>query len=77
MRTRTPLTLAIVALALGAAPGDVVYFNAACPHGVAPIDPDAPMRWTSFAGRWMLLFAVNRLAGNSAIANAVALESPS
>jgi hypothetical protein len=57
-----------------AAPGDVVYFNAACPHGVAPIDPDAPMRWTTFAGRWMLLFAVNKLAGNPAIGNAVALE---
>ena len=56
-----------------AEPGDVVYFNAACPHGVEPIDPDAPLRWTTFAGRWMLLFAVNRLAGNSAIGNAVTL----
>jgi hypothetical protein len=59
-----------------AEPGDVVYFNAACPHGVAPIDPDSPMRWTTFAGRWMLLFAVNRLAGNTAIGNAVPLPSP-
>jgi hypothetical protein len=56
-----------------AEPGDVVYFNAACPHGVAPIDPDAPMRWTTFAGRWMLLFAVNRLAGHTAVGNAVTL----
>jgi hypothetical protein len=56
-----------------AEPGDVVYFNAACPHGVEPIDPDAPLRWTTFAGRWMLLFAVNRLAGNSSIGNAVPL----
>jgi len=56
-----------------AEPGDVVYFNAACPHGVEPIDPDVPLRWTTFAGRWMLLFAVNRLAGNSAIGNAVAV----
>jgi hypothetical protein len=54
-----------------AEPGDVIYFNAACPHGVAPIDPDAPLRWTTFSGRWMLLFAVNRLAGNAAIGNAV------
>jgi hypothetical protein len=54
-----------------AAPGDVIYFNAACPHGVAPIDSDVPMRWTTFAGRWMLLFAVNRLAANTAIGNAV------
>jgi hypothetical protein len=56
-----------------AEPGDVVYFNAACPHGVAPIDPGSPLRWTTFAGRWMLLFAVNRLAGNTAIGNAVTL----
>lgn len=59
-----------------AEPGDVVYFNASCPHGVLPIDPDAPMRWTTFAGRWMLLFAVNRLAGNTAIGNAVQLPPP-
>ncbi len=59
-----------------AAPGDVVYFNAACPHGVQPIDPHAPMRWTSFAGRWMLLFAINRLAANAAIGNAVTLTEP-
>lgn len=59
-----------------AEPGDVVYFNAACPHGVAPIDPDTPMRWTAFAGRWMLLFAVNRLAANAAIGNAVTLSNP-
>jgi hypothetical protein len=59
-----------------AEPGDVVYFNAACPHGVSPIDPTAPLRWTSFAGRWMLLFAVNRLAGNAAIGNAVTLPPP-
>ena len=58
-------------------PGDVVYFNAACPHGVAPIDPDAPLRWTTFAGRWMLLFAVNRLAGNTSIGNAVTLPNRS
>jgi hypothetical protein len=56
-----------------AEPGDVIYFNAACPHGVEPIDPDAPLRWTTFAGRWMLLFAVNRLSGNTAIGNAVTL----
>jgi len=54
--------------------GDVVYFNARCPHGVLQIDPDAPLRWHDYRGRWMLLFAVNRLAGNAAIANAVDLE---
>jgi hypothetical protein len=59
-----------------AEPGDVVYFNAACPHGVLPIDPDAPLKWTSFAGRWMLLFAVNRVAGNTAIGDAVTVPAP-
>jgi hypothetical protein len=54
--------------------GDVVYFNAQCPHGVAPIDPGAPLRWHDYRGRWMLLFAVNRLAGNVSIGNAVDLE---
>jgi hypothetical protein len=59
-----------------AQPGDVVYFNAACPHGVQAIDADAPMRWTTFAGRWMLLFAVNRLTANTKIGNAVAIGEP-
>jgi hypothetical protein len=54
-------------------PGDVVYFNARCPHGVHPIDPDSRQRWLDYAGRWMLLFATNKLAGNSAIADAVDL----
>jgi len=58
------------------APGDVVYFNAACAHGVKPIDPDAQLNWPSYAGRWMLLFAVNRLAGNTAIGNARDLDKP-
>jgi hypothetical protein len=54
--------------------GDVIYFNARCPHGVMPIDPATPMRWHDYRGRWMLLFAVNRLTGNAAIADAVDLE---
>ena len=54
-------------------PGDVIYFNAACPHGVKTIDPEAELRWPAYAGRWMLLFAVNRLASNAAIGNAVDL----
>jgi len=32
------------------------------------------MRWHDYRGRWMLLFAVNRLTGNAAIADAVDLE---
>jgi hypothetical protein len=31
------------------------------------------MRWSTFAGRWMLLAAVNRLSQNTSIANATDL----
>lgn len=41
--------------------GDVVYFNAGHNHGVAPIDPGADVDWLSWEGRWMALFAVNKL----------------
>ena len=58
----------------GFGPGDVVYFNAARLHGVDPIDPDAPERWHAFDGRWMALFAVNRIASNTAIADSMDLE---
>jgi hypothetical protein len=54
--------------------GDVVYFNARCRHGVELIDPDAELDWLSFQGRWMLLFAVNRLFDNRSIADSVDLE---
>ena len=50
-------------------PGDVIYFNAECPHGVLPIDPDIPANWLTFEGRWMLLFAVNRLFDNAKISD--------
>lgn len=58
-------------------PGDVVYYNAQIPHGVEKIDPDAEPDWVSFEGRWVLLFAVNKLGGSSAIADAVDLENSS
>lgn len=50
--------------------GDVVYFNAQIPHGVDLVDPDTNSRWLDFDGRWILLFAINKLADNTAIANA-------
>ncbi len=50
--------------------GDVVYFNASMPHGVEIIDPHAADDWLSFEGRWMLLFAINKLAGTSQVADA-------
>jgi len=55
-------------------PGDVVYFNAILPHGVERIDPDEKVDWLSFEGRWMLLFATNKLFDNAAIRDAVDLE---
>jgi len=53
--------------------GDVVYFNATCRHGVEPIDPQSDSDWLSFQGRWMLLFAVNRLFDNRSISDSVDL----
>ncbi len=50
--------------------GDVVYFNAQIPHGVDIVDPATGSRWLDFEGRWILLFAINKLADNTAIANA-------
>ncbi|MBI3591586.1 MAG: hypothetical protein HY094_09460 [Candidatus Melainabacteria bacterium] len=54
--------------------GDVIYFNAQTPHGVELIDPGYEIDWTSFQGRWMLLFAVNKLFNNNQIGNSVDLE---
>ena len=54
--------------------GSVVYFNAQVPHGVEAIDPDMTEDWLSFKGRWMVLFAVNKLAGNTDIPDAVDLK---
>ncbi len=49
--------------------GDVVYFNAKCNHGVEKIDPEEETDWLSGEGRWIALFAVNKLASNSRIAD--------
>jgi hypothetical protein len=57
-------------------PGDVVYFNAIIPHGVEKIDPQSKPDWLSFEGRWMLLFATNKLSDNASIRDAVDLEKP-
>ena len=55
--------------------GDIVYFSAEIPHGVLPIDPEDNCSWLDFQGRWMLLLAVNKVSGNTVIANAKDLES--
>ena len=55
--------------------GDIIYFSAEIPHGVLPIDPIVKLPWNNFQGRWMLLLAVNKVAGNTLIADATDLES--
>lgn len=54
--------------------GDIIYFNAQIPHGVDKIDPGSEVDWLSFKGRWVLLFAVNKLFDNTKINNAVDLQ---
>ncbi len=54
--------------------GDLVLFNAIIPHGVETIDPEENVEWLSFEGRWMMIFATNKLSGNTVIANALDLE---
>jgi hypothetical protein len=54
-----------------AKPGDVVLFSPRLVHGVAPIDPDATTNWPAFEGRWMAIFAVNKLADNTRVSNAI------
>jgi hypothetical protein len=56
-------------------PGDVIHTNAQVNHGVLPIDPHTKEDWLSFEGRWMLLFAINKVAGNTAIREAKDLGS--
>ncbi len=55
-------------------PGDVVYANAQIPHGVEPIDPGSSADWLDFQGRWIAIFAVNKLHGNAKVGNATDLE---
>ena len=52
-------------------PGDLVWFNPQMPHGVAPIDPESPLGWTQFRGRWMGLFATNKIEDTAAIDDAI------
>ena len=54
--------------------GDVLYFNAQTPHGVERIDEGSASDWTSFQGRWTLLFATNKLGADTSIADSVDLE---
>lgn len=55
--------------------GDIIYFNAQCNHGVDKIDPDVEPDWLSQQGRWIALFAVNKLSDNLEIGDSRDLAS--
>ena len=55
--------------------GDVIFFNAQIPHGVSIIDESSIEDWLSFEGRWMMIFATNKLQNNLNVADAIDLES--
>jgi hypothetical protein len=54
-------------------PGDVVWSQAQMPHGVDMIDPGVSSDWLSFRGRWSAIVAVNKMATNTKIGNALDL----
>lgn len=58
-------------------PGDIIFFNANTKHGVKIIDADLTSNWLDFSGRWMLLFAINKLENNPLISNSTDLENTS
>ncbi len=47
-------------------PGDLILMNADLPHGVKKIDPDQDFNVNS-SGRWMGLFAINKVAGSTKV----------
>jgi hypothetical protein len=56
-------------------PGDILLFHSQCVHGVETVDAGHALDPLSGAGRWMFLFAVNKLAGNTQIADATMISS--
>jgi len=54
--------------------GDIILFNAQIPHGVKIIDEEKEEDWLSFEGRWMMIFATNKVADSNEIRDAVDLE---
>ncbi len=51
-------------------PGDAAFVDARTIHGVDPIDPEADLDWLSFRGRWSMLIATNKVAGNDDVTDA-------
>lgn len=56
-------------------PGDVFLMNGEVMHGVAPIDPDVPLDWLSFQGRWIMLAAVIKTALNTTAPDALQVDA--
>jgi len=54
--------------------GDLIFFSPQIIHGVEKIDPDKELNWPSFRGRWMCLFAFNKLQNNKNISNSLDLK---
>ena len=49
--------------------GDLVIFDASLHHGVEKIDPAKDNILLDRSGRWMALFAINKLANSDKIKN--------
>ena len=47
--------------------GDIIIFKADLKHGVETIDPNHKSEILDFKGRWMILFATNKLSNNDKI----------
>ena len=60
-----------VAVEKSAKVGDVILFNAQIPHGVETIDETAEENWVSFKGRWMMLFAMNKINDNTKVSDSI------
>ena len=56
--------------------GDVLFFNARMTHGVETIDPGTEPNWLAFEGRWIMLFAVNKLQQVADISDSIDLDRP-
>lgn len=53
--------------------GDVVWIHSHVPHEVQPIDPSVRADWIALQGKWTLICAVNKLAGQHAIEDSAQL----
>lgn len=54
--------------------GDIILYDASMAHGVDLIDPKSKNHWLDFKGRWMMLFATNKLNNADHIKESIDLE---